>query len=377
MDPRIDRLRGLLAFGVMFGHSIDLAIAGHNSGMNFAFAVGIRPYCGFVCVIGFIVLSGYCIARSTMARFSVGDYAVRRITRLYPLLLMVAVPAGVLEYALFNNPLRPTMWKQNLDPTSYAYAALGLSGFNVPFGALSPAYTISFELMYYAVWGLSLAVTLGRHRLGWCVAGAASIALLVYGDSLRLMLGTHAGFAPPLGIALLPAWLFGAALALFQPHMSRVLRWIPPWIMWFVTACAFGYGVDTYEKPRLIPIDRADVIYYILFSALLVVTLAVWLSRDANEHPHDTWLGELSYPLFLAHGPVIIAGMTAINALGLTLPFELKVLILVGLAVGAAALLTLYVERPLMAWRRRRRTRALSGASAWSQKSASSSAATS
>ena len=47
-------------------------------------AMATRPYYGFVCVIGFIVLSGYCIARSTMNRFSLGDYAVMRVTRVYP-----------------------------------------------------------------------------------------------------------------------------------------------------------------------------------------------------------------------------------------------------------------------------------------------------
>ena len=50
-----------------------------------------RPYCGFICVVGFIALSGYCIARSTMKGFALGDYIVKRVTRVYPLLIVAAL----------------------------------------------------------------------------------------------------------------------------------------------------------------------------------------------------------------------------------------------------------------------------------------------
>jgi peptidoglycan/LPS O-acetylase OafA/YrhL len=125
------------------------------------------------------------------------------------------------------------------------------------------------------------------------------------------------------------------------------------------------------------PIDRSDVAYYAAFAALLVLTLASWLARDAKESRTDTWLGELSYPLFLAHGPVIIAATSALLASGLKVGFEATLLILVGLSAGAAALLTIYVERPLMGWRRRHQNRSMPGGAVWSQRSASSSAATS
>ena len=97
MDPRIDRLRGLLAIGVLLGHAIDLARLSTvaPAGTLFAIAMATRPYFGFICVVGFIALSGYCIARSTLKGFALGSYAVKRVTRVYPLLI-VAVLLGTL-----------------------------------------------------------------------------------------------------------------------------------------------------------------------------------------------------------------------------------------------------------------------------------------
>ena len=50
------------------------------------------------------------------------------------------------------------------DVRRFFVALAGFSGFKGPFGALAPAYTISFELLYYAIWGLAMTAALGRAR---------------------------------------------------------------------------------------------------------------------------------------------------------------------------------------------------------------------
>ena len=163
MDPRIDRLRGLLAIGVLLGHAIDLAhlSAPNASGTLFSIAMATRPYFGFVCVIGFIVLSGYCIARSTMKRFSSGEYAVMRVTRVYPLLIVAVLLTALVEWLASESAYRPDMWIVGRDLRKFVAALAGFSGFKGPFGALTPAYTISFELLYYVIWGLAMTAALG------------------------------------------------------------------------------------------------------------------------------------------------------------------------------------------------------------------------
>ena len=173
MDPRIDRLRGLLAIGVLLGHAIDLAgmSTAAPSGTLFAIAIATRPFSGFIWVIGFIVLSGYCIARSTMKDFSLGEYIVKRVTRIYPLLIVAALLTALLEWVAYGSPYRPVMWVVGIDVRKFIAALLGFGGFKGMFGALAPSYTISFELMYYAIWGLAMwAVGRGRRALLVCAA---------------------------------------------------------------------------------------------------------------------------------------------------------------------------------------------------------------
>jgi len=148
MDPRIDRLRGLLAIGVLVGHAIDLAQASvpNASGTLFSIAMATRPFYGFICVLGFIVLSGYCIVRSTMKRFSLPQYAVKRVTRVYPLLIVAVLLTALVEWLAFDSPYRPGMWVLGRDVRKFVVALAGFSGFKGVFGALAPAYTVSFEL---------------------------------------------------------------------------------------------------------------------------------------------------------------------------------------------------------------------------------------
>ena len=251
MDPRIDRLRGLLAIGVLVGHAIDLAQSSvpNPSGTLFSIAIATRPFYGFICVLGFIVLSGYCIARSTMKGFSLGQYAVKRVTRVYPLLIVAVLLTGLLEWVAFDSPYRPDMWVLGRGVRRFIAALAGFSGFKGAFGALAPAYTVSFELMYYAIWGLALAAVSGRGRPALLIAAVSGIALIVLGPSLRAVLGWFAGFVPPVGVALFPGWLFGAALVLFEARLTKAASAIPLWATWILFVWIHAYCVDAFQLP--------------------------------------------------------------------------------------------------------------------------------
>jgi peptidoglycan/LPS O-acetylase OafA/YrhL len=359
MDPRIDRLRGLLAIGVLLGHAIDLArISTPNpSGTLFSIAVATRPYFGFICVVGFIVLSGYCIARSTMRRFALGDYVVMRVTRVYPLLIVAALLTGLLEWVALDNPHRPFMWvleRDGRDVKRFVWALLGCSGFKGPFGALSPAYTISLELFYYAIWGLAMKAATGRARRALLIATAVGLVLIVFGGRMRDSLGWFAGFLPIVGIAVLPGWLLGAALAVAEGPLTRIARAVPTWATWLVFVWLFAYGVDAFNLPIDVPANAyVTFAYFAIMSALFLTVVAAWLARpDPAPRASDAWLGEMSYPLFLMHGPALIGLQFALNAAGVHLTFAANFAILLAGAFAAAMVMVTFVERPVMAWRR-------------------------
>ena len=230
-------------------------------------AMATRPYFGFVCVIGFIVLSGYCIARSTMKRFLPGEYTVMRVTRVYPLLIVAVLLTALVEWVAAGSPYRPDMWVIGRDVRKFIAALAGFSGFKGPFGALAPAYTISFELLYYVVWGLAMTAAFGRARRALLIAAAGAVMLIVFGGWLRARLGWFAGFVPVAGIALLPGWLLGAMLALAQDQVTRVARFIPTWAAWILFVSVYAYCVDAFNIPFIVPAsDYFHVVYMTILS---------------------------------------------------------------------------------------------------------------
>ena len=89
-------------------------------------------------------------------------------------------------------------------------------------------------------------------------------------------------------------------------------------------------------------------------SALIVTMVATWLARPVPApRAIDTWLGEMSYPLFLVHGPVIIGVQFALNAWHVQLPFVAGLVVLLAASFAVAMVMLTMVERPVMAWRRR------------------------
>jgi peptidoglycan/LPS O-acetylase OafA/YrhL len=364
LDPRIDRLRGLLAIGVLLGHAIDLArmSTANPSGTLFSMAMATRPYDGFICVIGFIALSGYCIARSTLRHFALGDYIVKRVTRVYPLLIVAVLLTGFVEWVALDSPHRPSMWllaRDGRDMKKLVVALLGFSGFKGAFGALAPAYTISFELLYYAIWGLAMKAAAGRGRGALLIAVAVGVVLVVFGGRMRDALGWFAGFVPVVGIAVLPGWLLGAALAIAERPVTRAARFVPTWATWILLVWVIAYGVDAFDLPNTVE-SKADLAlpYFALLSVLFLTVVAAWLARpDPAPRASDFWLGEMSYPLFLMHGPAIIGLQFALNAAGIHLTFAANLALLLAAAFGAAMVALTCVERPVMAWRRSLRLR--------------------
>src|SRR5690348_6273483 len=141
----------------MLGHAVDVATfyaMAHPPAVDKAKVtlVSVRPFFGVVWVVGFFVLSGYCIARSCdRPDFSLLRYAAMRITRIYPLLIVGVALGGIVEFIMLGSPHRPNVWTGDID---LAHFFMTVTGFDT-FGALAPAYTIAYELLCYIVFGIA------------------------------------------------------------------------------------------------------------------------------------------------------------------------------------------------------------------------------
>lgn len=359
LDPRIDRLRGLFAIAVAMGHAIDVVRLNSPVDMASHLFASWRFFFGFTWVVGFIVLSGYCIARSTSSTtqpYSVAKYSLMRVTRIFPLLIVCGLVAALVEYSMFGSTERPAVWVDGIDRHHLRISLLGLSGFYGQFGSYAPSYTVSYELLYYALWGVVLIPLSAKPRLA--LLACAGIALLLYVASPSL----HQHLAPavrPLTsqwvLMLFGAWLIGAGVSLFEQSLVSIVRGLPVALAW-VFFVLFNIAAARYTGHPIFGASTGSAVaYYLALAATFCVVILAYLASQstAGSSSLDRWLGEISYPVFLIHGPVLILVGYVVNRLEVKVHFLLNFLLSIACALLAAHLLVLFVERPVMELRRR------------------------
>lgn len=352
----IDLLRGLFAALVMLGHAIDISMRSSNHDILFEILIRLRQGLGFVWVVGFVVLSGYCIELSCMKqeKFFASRYFAQRLTRIFPLLMVCVVVAGLIEWSIADSPYRPTVWAGKTDLYYFWINLVGAGGFFGQFGSLAPAYTISYELLYYLMWGLSRSLAGRRVELALAVNVCFAIVYCLFPEEYVGALPTVLGsvFKQFIALIYLP-WLIGAGTAIYleklaaNPIVRRIANW--GWLIIFFVVLIGGKG---FGMPAFLTTFVSLVYYSTLgLSFSLLITRAYVGHVESFEPKWKRVLGEISYPLFLIHGPVMVLVGFLINSQAIALPFSVHLLLLILGALIAASLLLFMVERPVMRFR--------------------------
>jgi peptidoglycan/LPS O-acetylase OafA/YrhL len=203
---------------------------------------------------------------------------------------------------------------------------------------IGTTWSLDIELQFYL---LLPAVIAG---LLW--AGPRWRSLLLAGTVAATMAGVlmgRLGFITALAFA--PAFAAGIWLQLSQWQPSRRLA--------FASLAAFLIALIVYVKGAPASLQEAvalDVRHFslgTLLVSLLAVPFVAW-NVHVRSSGFDRWLGDLSFPFYLIHFPVIwgfrqLMGDTLI----------MKATALVG-AIVLTVLLNYMVDRPMEAWRRRK-----------------------
>jgi len=340
-------MRGLLALLVALSHAAAVCALVPTTTDYFQSALTpFLMFSGFNYVLGFIVISGYCIARSTIAQpFRLRAYAALRVTRIYPALIACVMLAAVVEMCLLKNPARIQMWSYGIDTQHFLF---NLAGFR-QFGSMAPTYTVTYELFYYLAWGCALAVIPRRLVLA-CLALAMAALLLIIPVIIQF------------AVVLSLVWIMGAALAVHQIPVLKLAHKCPLWITWALFVVVLVWGNSELARNGISVWDFPGSLATIPCGALFVFVIASHLSRPGQKFELDDWLGEISYPLFLAHGPTIIAVGSTIKAMKIPMNFGPLCLLLMASSIVVAQIILVAVDRPVMFWRRR--LRAATGAPA-------------
>ncbi len=359
----IDLCRGLFAFLVVMAHSYDICWAIDPKVMMalppvLQTCLFATVQSGFYWVMGFFVISGYCIQLSAnrmldSGRFPIGHYLKARCTRIMPLYYVGLLFALVVECLV--APIRPPYYPDGVDGIGFGAQLFFVQRLTRTFGAFAPSWSITNEMFYYVGFGLlALGATRSRARPAWfglavsALVGGSLVSLHLLGYRHGLILGF--GLLFTLGIN----WFLGALVAVHGPDLVRQ-GWVRSLArLWPVGLVLVVWIRATGRVPEL-PID---LLLGVIFAGLLLHLIAVDAADQLHPQPAPNWLARLagfvglaSYPTYLFHGPILLLWGSLIRRFGLIEDWRLTWLVLVtsGISVGCA--LGWWLERPLMAWR--------------------------
>ncbi|WP_337176021.1 acyltransferase [Paludisphaera sp.] len=364
LSERIDVCRGVFAMLVVVAHSFELAITLDPTwadGMPWLVrqAVAYGPGVGTYYVMGFFILSGYCIQgsvgrSSSGRRFSLGRYMAARATRILPLYYIALAFAAAVEWSI-PTALRPHFWYNNLDADAVGYQLLMVQNLTKNFGSFSSSWSLTNEAAYYLLFGVlaAMCVPAGRKPAAAGMAACAGLGLLLqatyrmgFRDPIILKIGLLAGLGAVWHLGALVE-IHGAALLRQSPTLARAARFWP---------AALAATMATYASQRI----HQEFIYLgagATFALMMLRFVDLELRRggaggvDPSPRRLPRLLGLSSYPVYLFHGPILILLGTGVRALGWSPAWWVAWLAAATTTVALCFPLGTLLEAPLLAWR--------------------------
>ena len=231
----LDLIRGLAALVVLYGH-LHLIVSGHGSvgGDGRTLDITTHPADAtalpHAAVVVFFVLSGYLVGGSVLRdlkrdAFSWSSYSVRRLTRLWTVLIPALLLGSVLDLTtqhffsatqlfkscIFTNQLHglPSL----LNFSRYLFFFQTIERFPAPrFGTNGALWSLSSEFWYYVLFPfLAIALTSVRAPKALRIAFALFVALILW------FVGSRIGFS-------FPVWLLGAVAYVLPPRIPARLQ---------------------------------------------------------------------------------------------------------------------------------------------------------
>ena len=354
----IDVLRGLFALWVVLAHLVPWSALAQGpeavpqwlqAAMRLLIAVFQPSGELHPAVLGFIVLSGYCIHRAGLrapAAGALGGYAIRRFFRIAPLYYL-AIGAGIAGFVIasWRTPelAAALSGTSAIDSGCVAAKALAVSAvvpevYQCGFLGNAPLATVLVEIVLYILYGAAFAALVwrGRERLVWL--GCGGLFLL----SLPLVArspGLYGWWQNGSVFGFLPYWWLGVALVspAFAGACTSRIRAIA--VVWAVLTVLLMLG------PALMPVV-AELRKLVFALGIGVLIRAMDNFRLRGFHPLAA-VGRAGYGLYAIHAPLTYSLAIYGAPWWLTLCAN----------IAAGLLLHYTIERPLIAVGRRLRLR--------------------
>jgi len=307
---------------------------------------GVR-YIGEYAVFGFFSLSGYLMTLIMQQNYGytvrgIAGYGLNRFLRIYPI-YWVACLISILILLLLN-PENTTALNANYFLPGEARNWVKNLGLILKFRSspilISPAWALTVELFFYACIGLGLS----RSRRIVLIWFSVSVVSTVY------MVASDASWGQryfTIQAASLP-FSTGAVIYHWREELSEKLGFlvtnsvVPALMMVLILG---NWAVGDYLG------TQRHWNFYINYAlcCLMIPVLFRRTELTCISRQFDSWLGDLSYPIYLVHAPLGFMLLYGWKQLGLDIdgPGYLMFVISVMPLVGVAWLMSVGVERPI------------------------------
>ncbi|WP_428395914.1 acyltransferase family protein [Lichenicoccus sp.] len=316
----LDSLRGVAALTVVFYHCF-LLFPGSYAYHHSPFHGGARdlyswftrsPLClaisGPAAVLVFFALSGLVLTFPLTRGQLVREYYVKRILRIWPPFAVAILFSVILEWFVQPGPIEgfgrwiSFTWNEPLSAGLVREHLLLLGGTRN--GLDNPMWSLTHEMRVSLIFP-ALVLAMRATPILTCV-----ISVLMLG--LAAVLPAHGNIITT-QLAMTASYLFlfasGALLGLHLRAVRSFVAGLPAWAS--VTAWIFALSLTTLTpgpNSAVGSICNGVLLLVAGLGALAIVALCTTENRVTHclETPFPSWLGRISYSLYLVHVPIIV-----------------------------------------------------------------------
>ena len=308
---------------------------------------------GFIGVDIFYVISGYLITGiiikeiGNTGKFNYGAFYLRRAKRLLPASLSILGLTAIFSWLVLPPTVRADLGKDVLAASLYvsnylfAFWQNDYQNLNVTPSPVIHYWSLAVEEQFYIFWPILIY---SLWKIGQRRAVAAGILVTTLGSFLFSLYLTTSN--PIWAFYSLPtrAWELGiGALLLFIPNSVQMKRKVASTLLVWVGALLLISSVFIFSERT--PFPGYNALLPTLGTAILIAGITSWppILNDLSKLRVVQWLGEISYPFYLWHWPLLVLPSTRFGR-PLTLLERIFFIVLTALA---ADITHRFLEKPI------------------------------
>ncbi|MSY00599.1 MAG: acyltransferase family protein, partial [Actinobacteria bacterium] len=271
---------------------------------------------GFIGVDIFYVISGYLITGLIIkeieltSAFGFKSFYLRRAKRLLPASLGILSLTAVISWLVLPATVRTDLGKDIFAATIYvsnylfAFWQNDYQNLNATPSPVIHYWSLAVEEQFYIFWPIAIYTLWKFGKRSAVLAGVSAITIFSFFFSLYLT-----ERSPIWAFYSLPtrAWELGlGALILFIPKRILQTRSIAKTLaIWFALSLLVFASFTFSEKT---PFPGTSALIPTLAATIAIAFIASWppILNDLSKLRIVQWLGEISYPFYLWHWPILV-----------------------------------------------------------------------